>query len=165
MARLRQSLNYFEIDKVRGREVLDCRGAPTVEVDISTRSGAVGRASVPSGLSTSRYEAVEVRDGGSRYDGKGVLNAVKNVNEKVGPRLSGTDVRNQKGIDDLLISLDGTDDKSALGSNAILGVSLASARAAAEASNVPLYKYLGDSDAKILPIPLFNILGGGKLAG
>ncbi|MEM4675442.1 MAG: enolase, partial [Nitrososphaerota archaeon] len=154
----------FKIKEVKAREILDCRGEPTVEVDVLTSGGFLGRASVPSGRSTGKYEAFELRDGGHRYLGKGVLKAVKNVNEIIAHVLKGKDVRNQREIDELLIELDGTENKSKLGANAIVGVSLAVAKAAAEALGVPLYRYIGGPNACILPVPFMNLINGGKLA-
>ncbi len=154
----------FKIKEVKAREILNCRGEPTVEVDVLTSGGFLGRASVPSGRSTGKYEAFELRDGGHRYLGKGVLKAVKNVNEIIAHVLKGKDVRNQREIDELLIELDGTENKSKLGANAIVGVSLAVAKAAAEALGVPLYRYIGGPNACILPVPFMNLINGGKLA-
>src|SRR5690554_1409821 len=153
------------IDHVYAREVLDSRGNPTVEVEVVTVSGAFGRALVPSGASTGLYEAVELRDGDkSRYLGKGVLKAVSNVNDIIADELVGFDVRNQLEIDNLLINLDGTPNKGKLGANAILGVSMAVARAAAEYQGVELYTYLGGTNAKQIPLPMLNILNGGSHA-
>lgn len=153
------------IIEVYGREVLDSRGNPTVEVEVVLESGAVGRAIVPSGASTGAHEAVELRDGEqSRYLGKGVRQAVDNVNEVIAPELEGLDACDQVGIDQLLIQLDGTENKGKLGANAILGVSLATARAAATALDVPLYTYLGGFNSKTLPTPMMNILNGGEHA-
>jgi len=153
------------IQDVYAREVLDSRGNPTVEVEVYTESGAIGRAIVPSGASTGEHEAVELRDGDkSRYLGKGVLKAVENVNEIIAPELIGLSVFDQVGIDKLLIELDGTPNKSKLGANAILGVSMAVARAAANYLDVPLYNYLGGFNAKVLPTPMMNILNGGSHA-
>ncbi|BBU38499.1 phosphopyruvate hydratase [Aeribacillus composti] len=153
------------ITDVYAREVLDSRGNPTVEVEVYTESGAFGRALVPSGASTGEYEAVELRDGDKeRYLGKGVLTAVKNVNEIIAPELLGFDVTEQNAIDQLLIELDGTENKGKLGANAILGVSMAVARAAADYLGVPLYQYLGGFNAKTLPVPMMNILNGGAHA-
>jgi enolase len=150
---------------VRAREVLDSRGNPTVEVEVETESGVIGRAMVPSGASTGAYEAVELRDGDKgRYLGKGVLQAVENVNEELGPELIGQDVFDQVGIDNLMISLDGTPNKSKYGANAILGISMAVAHAAAKELGLPLYTYLGGFNAKTLPVPMMNILNGGKHA-
>ncbi|MBU8906696.1 phosphopyruvate hydratase [Desertibacillus haloalkaliphilus] len=152
------------ITDVYAREVLDSRGNPTVEVEVFLESGAMGRALVPSGASTGEYEAVELRDGGDRYMGKGVLQAVDNVNEKIAPELIGFDALDQIGIDELMIELDGTDNKGNFGANAILGVSMAVARAAADALDLPLYVYLGGFNAKTLPVPMMNILNGGEHA-
>jgi enolase len=153
------------IDAVDAREILDSRGNPTVEVDVVLIDGSVGRAAVPSGASTGAHEAVELRDGDTaRYGGKGVLTAVRNVTERIGPELLGLDATDQAGIDALLIELDGTPNKGELGANAILGVSLATAHAAAAAYDLPLYRYLGGVGARVLPVPMFNILNGGKHA-
>lgn len=150
---------------VLGREVLDSRGNPTVEVEVLLESGVVGRAIVPSGASTGEHEAVELRDGDkSRYNGKGVLKAVANVNEKIADELIDFDSTDQVGIDNFLIDLDGTPNKSNLGANAILGVSLACARASAEAFGLSLYNYIGGVNAKVLPVPMMNILNGGSHA-
>ncbi|MEO0716732.1 MAG: phosphopyruvate hydratase, partial [Planctomycetota bacterium] len=155
----------FDIDLVHGRQVLDSRGNPTVEVEVVLAGGAIGRAAVPSGASTGENEAAELRDGDkSRWLGKGVAGAVDNVNERLAPALEGMDARDQEMIDSLMIELDGTDNKGQLGANAILGVSMAVAKAAAEASGLPLYRYLGGSGAKTLPVPMLNILNGGKHA-
>jgi enolase len=153
------------IDDVVGREILDSRGNPTVEVDVYLDGGAVGTAMVPSGASTGAHEAVELRDGDrERYGGKGVLGAVTNVNDTLRPELLGVDAVDQVSVDRLLIELDGTENKSRLGANALLGVSLAVARAAAQAVELPLYRYLGGAGARTLPVPLVNILNGGKHA-
>ncbi|POO81302.1 phosphopyruvate hydratase, partial [Bacillus sp. MBGLi97] len=150
---------------VYAREVLDSRGNPTVEVEVYTESGAFGRALVPSGASTGEYEAVELRDGDKdRYLGKGVLTAVNNVNEIIAPELIGFDVTEQVSIDKLLIELDGTENKGKLGANAILGVSMAVARAAADFLQIPLYQYLGGFNSKTLPVPMMNIVNGGEHA-
>ena len=150
---------------VYAREVLDSRGNPTVEVEVTTESGSFGRALVPSGASTGIYEAVELRDGDkSRYLGKGVLNAVKNVNDIIAPELVGMDVTDQCGIDRLMIALDGTKNKGKLGANAILGVSMAVAHAAADFDGLPLYRYLGGFNSKELPTPMMNIINGGEHA-
>ncbi len=154
----------FIID-VYAREVLDSRGNPTVEVEVYTESGAMGRALVPSGASTGEHEAVELRDGDkNRYLGKGVEKAVENVNDIIAQELIGIDVTDQVAIDELLIELDGTENKSRFGANAILGVSMAAARAAAEYLDMPLYKYLGGFNAKTLPVPMMNIINGGSHA-
>jgi enolase len=152
------------IEMVRAREVLDSRGDPTVAVDVFLSGGAIGTAMVPSGASTGKYEAVELRDGGKRYNGKGVRNAVGNVDDVMAPELIGEDASDQSAIDSLLREVDGTPDKSKLGANAILGVSLACARAAANAVGLPLYRYLGGPLARTLPVPLMNILNGGRHA-
>jgi enolase len=153
------------IDFIDAREILDSRGNPTVEVDVVLIDGSVGRAAVPSGASTGAHEAVELRDGDkARYGGKGVLTAVRNVTERIAPELLGLDATDQAGIDQLLLDLDGTPNKGELGANAILGVSLACAHAAAAAYDQPLYRYLGGVGARTLPVPMFNILNGGKHA-
>lgn len=153
------------ITEVYAREILDSRGNPTIEVEVSLESGVVGRAAVPSGASTGIYEAVELRDQDkSRYMGKGVLKAVKNVNELIGPELEEWNVFDQVGIDEFMIGMDGTDNKGKLGANAILGVSMAVARAASEELGLPLYRYLGGTNAKTLPVPMMNILNGGEHA-
>lgn len=153
------------ISGVYAREILDSRGNPTVEVEVLLESGAVGRAAVPSGASTGAFEAIELRDSDpGRYLGKGVLKAVENVNEKIGPEIIGYDALDQVGIDRLMLELDGTPNKSKLGANAILGVSMAVAKAAATALGLPLYQYLGGVNAKQLPVPMMNILNGGKHA-
>ena len=153
------------IEDVIGREILDSRGNPTVEVDVFLADGSVGTALVPSGASTGAHEAVELRDGdGGRYGGKGVLKAVANVNDTIRPELIGMDAVDQVSLDRLLIDLDGTPNKSKLGANALLGVSLAVAHAAAESVGLPLYRYLGGAGARTLPVPLVNILNGGKHA-
>ena len=150
---------------IKAREILDSRGTPTLEVDVTLENGAFGRAAVPSGASTGEHEAVELRDGNSnRYFGKGVLKAVKNVNEKIAPEMLGEDALLQNEIDQKLIELDGTASKSKLGANAILGVSLAVAKAAADYSGLPLYRYIGGANAKILPVPMMNIINGGEHA-
>ena len=153
------------IDFIDAREILDSRGNPTVEVDVVLADGSVGRAAVPSGASTGAHEAVELRDGDkARFGGKGVLGAVANVTERIAPELLGLDAADQSGIDALLIDLDGTPNKGELGANAILGVSLACAHAAAASYDLPLYRYLGGVGARTLPVPMFNILNGGKHA-
>jgi len=150
---------------VRAREILDSRGNPTIEADVTLASGARGRAAVPSGASTGEREAVELRDGDQRrYGGKGVLEAVKNVNEVIGPRLEGLAAEEQIAIDSAMLELDGTPNKGHLGANAILSVSLATARAAADEANLPLYRYLGGPLAHVLPVPMMNILNGGAHA-
>lgn len=149
---------------IYGREVLDSRGNPTVEVEVYTQNGGFGRAIVPSGASTGEYEAVELRDGDDRYLGKGVENAVANVNEVIAHDLLDYDVLDQLGIDEALIALDGTENKGKLGANAILGVSLAVAKAAADELGLPLYQYIGGVGARTLPVPMMNILNGGEHA-
>jgi enolase len=149
---------------VAGREVLDSRGNPTVEVEVGLESGATGRAMVPSGASTGQFEAVELRDGTGRYRGKGVLQAVANVEDSVADAILGLDALDQRDIDRILIDLDATDDKSRLGANALLGVSLAVAHAAAEEVGLPLYRYVGGVDASLLPVPLMNVVNGGAHA-
>ena len=153
-----------EIERLSARELLDSRGNPTIEVDCLLVDGSFGRAAVPSGASTGAFEAVELRDGGSRYGGKGVLTAVRNVDEVIAPALLGRLATQQREIDTVLLDLDGTDDKSKLGANALLGVSLAVARAAAEATGLPLYAYLGGPHAHRLPVPMMNIVNGGAHA-
>jgi enolase len=153
------------IESIQAREILDSRGNPTVEVEVVLEDGAFGRAAVPSGASTGAHEALELRDDDkSRYGGKGVLKAVENVNTTIVDELLGWDATDQVGIDEMLIQLDGTPTKSKLGANAILGVSLAVAKAAAESSGLPLYRYLGGVEARTLPVPMMNILNGGKHA-
>ena len=153
------------IDDIVARQILDSRGNPTVEVDVYLKSGVMGRAAVPSGASTGAHEAVELRDGDkSKYLGKGVLQAVANVNEKIAPELVEMDAREQVHIDNLLIELDGTENKANLGANAILGVSLAIAHASAKANGLPLWRYIGGTNARVLPVPMMNILNGGKHA-
>ncbi|MDP3399419.1 MAG: phosphopyruvate hydratase, partial [Bacteroidales bacterium] len=153
----------MEICNVHAREILDSRGNPTIEVDVQLLSGAFGRAAVPSGASTGINEALELRDGDkSRYLGKGVLQAVKNVNEVIAPAIMGMSALNQTQIDKFLIELDGTPTKSKLGANAILGVSLAVARAAADYLQIPLYRYIGGTNAVTLPVPMMNIINGGS---
>ncbi len=150
---------------ILAREILDSRGNPTLEVEVELESGVIGRAAVPSGASTGEHEAVELRDGDkARYSGKGVLKAVENVNEKICSELFELDAADQAGIDSLMIELDGTKNKSNLGANAILGVSLACAKAVAETLGIPLYRYIGGVNAKTLPVPMMNILNGGKHA-
>ncbi|MBL4771069.1 MAG: phosphopyruvate hydratase, partial [Planctomycetes bacterium] len=153
-----------EIVSIHGREILDSRGNPTVEVDVLLLSGAFGRAAVPSGASTGIYEAHELRDGDERYNGKGVRQAVAAINGEIDEALEGCEGLDQGEIDRTLIELDGTENKSRLGANAILGVSLAAAKAAAEESDLPLYRSIGGSQAHILPIPMLNILNGGEHA-
>lgn len=154
-----------EIIGIHAREILDSRGNPTVEVEVQLDSGVVGRAAVPSGASTGEYEAVELRDGdNNRYLGKGVLRAVENVNQIIAAELIGYDAMNQTQIDRIMIDLDGTENKEKLGANAILGVSLACARASAEELAIPLYRYIGGVNARLLPVPMANIMNGGKHA-
>ncbi len=150
------------IIKVHARQILDSRGNPTIEVDVVTENGVLGRAAVPSGASTGEHEAVELRDGGKTYMGKGVLKAVENVNTKIAPELMGVSVFEQNHIDQLMIDLDGTANKGNLGANAILGVSLAVAKAAANELGLPLYRYVGGVSANTLPVPMMNIINGGS---
>ena len=152
------------IEHIAGREVLDSRGNPTVEVEVILESGATGRAMVPSGASTGAFEAVELRDGESRYMGKGVLDAVAHVDNEIYDALVGFDALDQRDVDRVLLDLDGTENKSRLGANAILGVSLAVARAAADELAVPLYRYVGGVNAHVLPVPMMNVLNGGEHA-
>jgi enolase len=154
----------FSIEDVVAREILDSRGNPTVEVECILAGGEWGRAAVPSGASTGEREALELRDGGKRYGGKGVTKAIDNVHDEIAPRLRGMDTRDQAQIDRMLIELDGTPDKSRLGANAMLGVSLAVARAASKACSLPFYTYLGGPGATVLPVPLLNVLNGGAHA-
>jgi enolase len=153
------------ITEIVARQILDSRGNPTIEVDVHTSEGQMGRAAVPSGASTGKHEAMELRDGDKKvYLGKGVLKAVENVNETIAEELYGWDITDQRGVDETLIELDGTDNKSKLGANAILGVSLATARAAALSVGLPLYRYVGGANARTLPMPMMNILNGGAHA-
>ncbi|MBV9133473.1 MAG: phosphopyruvate hydratase, partial [Chloroflexi bacterium] len=153
------------IADVRARQILDSRGNPTVEVDVRLEDGTLGRAEVPSGASTGAHEAIELRDQDpQKYSGKGVLRAVENVNEAIAPLLRGKSVFEQAAIDEELLALDGTDNKSKLGANAILGASLAVLRAAAAKRNLPVYEYVGGISAHLLPVPLMNILNGGQHA-
>ncbi len=153
------------IEHVHAREILDSRGNPTLEAEVILTTGAAGRAAVPSGASTGEHEAVELRDGDKkRYGGKGVLRAVQNVNEKIAPEVEGLDALDQAALDQVLIELDGTETKSRLGANALLAVSLASARAAADYAGLNLYKYLGGPNARTLPVPMMNIVNGGAHA-
>jgi enolase len=153
------------ISEIFARQILDSRGNPTVEADVLTDEGALGRAAVPSGASTGAHEAVELRDGDKKkFGGKGVLKAIKNVNEIIAPKLLGYDVADQTGIDEMMIRLDGTSNKGTLGANAILAVSMAVAKAAAEEAGLPLFRYVGGTNAKTLPIPMMNILNGGAHA-
>ncbi len=151
------------IIEVHGREIIDSRGNPTVEVEVELSSGAFGRAAVPSGASTGEHEAIELRDGdASRYVGKGVSQAVENVNTKIAETLVGLDATDQTGVDQAMLDLDGTPNKSVLGANAILGASMATAHAAASACGLPLFKYLGGPNSKVLPVPMMNVLNGGS---
>ncbi|HVS67369.1 MAG TPA: phosphopyruvate hydratase [Mycobacteriales bacterium] len=152
------------IEGVAAREILDSRGNPTVEVEVLLEDGVIGRAAVPSGASTGAFEAVEKRDGGERYGGKGVLQAVAAVLDEIGPDIVGREASEQRLIDQALLDLDGTPDKSRLGANAVLGASLAVARAAAESADLPLFRYVGGSHAHLLPVPMMNILNGGAHA-
>ncbi|MCK4890239.1 MAG: phosphopyruvate hydratase, partial [Candidatus Aminicenantes bacterium] len=155
----------MHILEIKGREILDSRGNPTIEVDLQLESGIIARAAVPSGASTGTHEAVELRDGDkSRYKGKGVLQAVKNVDDIIYPALEGINVLEQKKIDDIMIELDGTENKSKLGANAMLAVSMAAAKAGAIFSELPLYRYLGGAGSYELPVPMLNILNGGSHA-
>ncbi|MBW3670881.1 MAG: phosphopyruvate hydratase [Acidobacteria bacterium] len=155
----------FRISEIFAREILDSRGNPTLEVDVILDSGAIGRAAVPSGASTGAREALELRDGDrKRYLGKGVLKATQNVNEKIAPEVEGMDAREQSMIDLLMLEMDGTDNKEALGANALLGVSMAVARASAEAAGLPLFLYLGGVGARTLPVPMMNVINGGAHA-
>ena len=147
---------------IHARQIFDSRGNPTVEVDVTTENGVVGRAAVPSGASTGEHEAVELRDGGDAFMGKGVLKAVKNVNEIIAKELIESSVFEQEDLDQLMIDLDGTPNKSKLGANAILGVSLAIAKAAANELGIPLYRYIGGKNANTLPVPMMNIINGGS---
>ena len=156
--------NKYRIERIHAREILDSRGNPTIEVDVRTSCG-FGRASVPSGASTGTNEALELRDKEERYGGKGVLDAIDNVATTIECELLGMDVRNQREIDGLMLALDGTENKMELGANAILGVSMAVAKAAADSMNMPLYRYLGGANAYTLPVPTMNLINGGKHAG
>jgi len=151
----------MKIQRVHAREVLDSRGQPTVEVEVTLKNGVIGRATVPSGASTGVHEAVELRDGGKRFLGKGVVRAVAHVNEKIAPRLRGKEAKEQGAIDRIMLALDGSPNKRKLGANAILGVSLAVAHAQARAQGISLYRYLGGAAAKTLPVPMLNVLNGG----
>ena len=156
---------YLEIESVFAREILDSRGNPTVEVEVIVEGGYIGRAAVPSGASTGAFEAVELRDGDKeRYLGKGVEKAVSNVNDIIGPEIEGMNVFDQALIDSVMIEMDGTNNKGKLGANAILGVSLAVAKAAAEALGLSVYQYIGGTNSKVLPVPMMNIINGGKHA-
>lgn len=153
-----------QIKDIKAREIIDSRGNPTVEADVILESGAIGRAAVPSGASTGSREAIELRDGGDRFMGKGVLQAVKNVNEEIREALLGMDAKDQAKLDQTMIDLDGTDNKARLGANAMLAVSMAAAKAAAAEAGLPLYRYLGGADAKTMPVPMMNIINGGEHA-
>ncbi len=153
------------IKSVTAREILDSRGNPTIEVEVKLDNGIIGRAAVPSGASTGAFEAAELRDGGKRYLGKGVLTAIKNVNEKLAPVVIGLSAEDQRTLDEKMIALDGSKNKSNLGANAILGVSLATARAAANSANQSLFKYLGKDEAKILPVPMMNVWSHQQING
>ncbi len=153
-----------QIERVHARQILDSRGNPTVEVEVGLRSGAHGHAAVPSGASTGEFEATELRDGGERWQGKGVTRAVANVNGEIAAAVAGMDASDQRALDEALIELDGTPDKSRLGANAILGVSLAAAHAQAAEEGLPLWRYLGGESARVLPVPMMNVLNGGAHA-
>lgn len=153
-----------KIRQIKGREILDCRGEPTVEVDVITEEGILGRAKIPAGRSKGKHEAFELRDKNARYGGRGVLKAVRNINEKIGPKLEGMDVTKQREIDETMIELDGTENKNNLGANAILGVSIANAKTACKSLKVPLYRYIGGTNARILPVPVLDLIEGGLLA-
>ncbi len=159
-----QNPNPSQIEQLIAREILDSRGNPTIEVDVILKGGSSGRAAVPSGASTGQFEAVELRDGDKRYKGKGVLQAVANVNNEIANEILGMDSLDQRGIDQKLLLLDGTNDKSNLGANAMLGVSLATAKASARHLGQPLYRYLGGAAAHVLPVPMMNVLNGGEHA-
>ena len=156
--------NFYPITEVKARQILDSRGNPTVEAEVKVTDYIVGRAAVPSGASTGRFEAVELRDGTTEYFGLAVQNAVRHVNERIAKELVGMNVLEQENIDAKMIALDGTEDKSNLGANAMLAVSMATARAAANALEIPLYRYLGGCHTRLLPVPMMNILNGGKHA-
>ena len=147
-----------KIKLVSGRQVIDSRGNPTVEVEVLLHSGTISRAMVPSGASTGQFEAVELRDGDKAWSGKGVTKAISHINNEIANAVTGLDVTDQRVLDQTMIDLDGTDDKSRLGANAILGVSLAVARAAAKDSGIPLFKYIGGANAHLLPVPMFNVI-------
>ncbi|MGA9548530.1 MAG: phosphopyruvate hydratase, partial [Rhodomicrobium sp.] len=152
------------ISDITGREILDSRGNPTVEVDVVLEDGSVGRAAVPSGASTGAHEAIEKRDGGARYLGKGVREAVEAVNGEIFDALQGMEAEDQRRVDNTMLTLDGTENKSRLGANAILGVSLAVAKAASQAADLPIYSYIGGVNARVLPVPMMNIINGGAHA-
>jgi len=156
-------VSFTSITEVHAREIIDSRGNPTVEVDVQLDCGAFGRAAVPSGASTGEHEANEMRDGDKdRYLGKGVQNAVDNVNNSIAPALAGIDATQQAAVDQIMLDLDGTKNKASLGANAILGVSLATAKAAAAAAELPLFQYIGGANAKVLPVPMMNVINGGS---
>lgn len=157
-------MNDFQIKTIKAREILDCRGDPTIEVDVLTEKGILGRADTPAGRSRGKYEAFEIRDGGKRYHGLGVQKAVNTVNTIIAPMLQGMDVTHQREIDYKMIEADGTEDKSKLGGNCMVATSWAVAKAAAYASALPVYRYIGGSDAFVLPVPMFLFICGGKLA-
>jgi len=159
-----QAIRGFEIAKLKARQILDSRGNPTVEVDVRLNNGGFGRASVPSGASTGTREALELRDGGKGFEGKYVLTAVNNANTEIAGKVTGMNALDQEALDNTMIELDGTENKSRLGANAILGVSVASARAAADALHIPLYQLIGGPDAHVLPVPMFNVLNAGAHA-
>ena len=155
-------MSFTSITEINAREIIDSRGNPTVEVDVHLDCGAMGRAAVPSGASTGEHEAWELRDKEDRYLGKGVQKAVTNVNETIAPALAGADATQQAAVDQIMLDLDGTKNKANLGANAILGVSMATAKAAAEAVELPLYQYIGGPNAKVLPVPMMNVINGGS---
>ena len=155
---------YLPITDIFAREILDSRGNPTVEAEVTLAGEYTARASVPSGASTGRYEAIELRDGEGRYSGLGVRKAVENVNVKIAPMLQGINGLEQRAVDKMLLEVDGTENKASLGANAILSVSMAVARAAAKALNIPLYQYLGGIRPNVMPIPMMNVINGGKHA-
>ena len=158
-------MTRLSIENITGRTIIDSRGNPTVEAEVRLADGTVGRGASPSGASTGEFEALELRDQDpSKFGGKGVSKAVANVNDKIAPALAGMDASDQAGIDKAMLDLDGTPDKSALGANAILAVSIAAAQAAAKAEGVPLYRYLGGANGTVLPVPMMNILNGGAHA-
>src|SRR4029079_9451470 len=157
-------VSVASIEAIGAREILDSRGNPTVEVEVALDDGTIGRAAVPSGASTGEFEAVDLRDGDDRYLAKGVLRAVAAVNSTLGPALAGFDADDQRAIDQALIEIDGTANKANVGANAILGISLAAAKAAAESARLPLFRYVGGPNAHILPVPMMNILNGGAHA-
>ncbi|MBQ5503281.1 MAG: phosphopyruvate hydratase, partial [Selenomonas sp.] len=157
--------DYLQIMQVIGREIIDSRGNPTVEAEVTLADGSIGRAAAPSGASTGEFEALELRDGDkSKFGGKGVSKAVANINEKIAPAIAGMDASDIYAVDGVMLALDGTEDKSVLGANAILAVSLATAKAAAQAQDIPLYRFLGGLAGNHLPVPMMNILNGGAHA-